>query len=74
MSDEKSEIVNIDRKLSVIIALLLKIANSGNDSTLKNQIRDLSYLGLGSAEIAGILGKKTKYISKELSELKKKQK
>ena len=74
MVDEKIGIQIIDRKLSVIIALLLKIANNGGEATLKDQIADLSSFGLSSAEIASILGKTVSHVSKELSELKKKQK
>lgn len=74
MSDIKMGISVIDKKLSIIVALLLRIANNGNDSTLKEQIGDLASFGLSSSEIASILGKKTPYISKELSELKKSKK
>ena len=71
MTNAKIEISVIDKKLSVIIALLLRIANNDNNLTLKEQIGDLASFGLNSSEIANILGKKTSYISKELSELKK---
>lgn len=74
MTDEKVEMQSIDRKMSVIIALLLKIANNGGDTTLKDQIVELSALGMSSTEIAGVLGKKVNYISKELSTIKRKQK
>ncbi len=65
---------SIDRKLSIVISLLLKIANDGGEVTLKEQIRELSAFGLNSSEIADILSKKVGYISKELSELKKSKK
>lgn len=74
MLEEKAAISAVDRKMSVIIALLLKIANNGSNTTLKDQIAELASFGLSSTEIANILGKKTAYVSKELSELKKKQK
>lgn len=61
----------IEKKLSVIISLLVRIANDNKDITLKDQIKDLASFGLNSSEIADILGKKVGYISKELSELKK---
>lgn len=62
---------SIDRKLSIVISLLLKIANNGGEATLKGQISELSAFGLNSAEIADILGKKVGHVSKELSGLKK---
>jgi DNA-binding CsgD family transcriptional regulator len=62
---------SIERKLNVIISLLLRIANSGSELTLKEQVRDLASFGLSSSEIAEIVGKKVGYVSKELSILKK---
>ena len=72
MPNNKEKISSIDKKLSIVISLLLKIANGGNGATLKEQIKDLAFFGLSSSEIADILGKKVGYVSKELSELKKK--
>lgn len=72
--DEKTNIVSIDRKLSIVISLLMRIANNGSNPTLKDQIEELYSFGLKSTEIAGILSKKVSYISKELTGLKKKQK
>ena len=75
MNDNNIErIASIDKKMSVMISLLLKIANNGNDVTLKEQIRDLSAFGLTSTEIADIIGKKVGHVSKELSEFKKNNK
>ena len=71
MEDKKVNISSVDKKMSVIISLLLKIANNGNEISLKDQIRNLSAFGLTSAEIADIIGKKVGHVSKELSELKK---
>ena len=71
MPENKENLPSIDRKLSIIISLLLKIANNGEEVTLKEQIRELSVFGLNSSEIADILGKKVTHISKELSGLKK---
>ena len=68
-----TDIKSIDRKLSIVISLLLKIANNGSESTLKEQVRDLASFGLSSSEIADILGKKVGHVSKELSVLKKNQ-
>lgn len=74
MSEEKINLSVVDRKLSVIVALLLRIANEGKSVTLKDQVKDLSSFGLSPAEMAVILGKKPPHISKELSELKKSKK
>lgn len=74
MPEDKKNISSIDRKLSIVISLLLKIANEGGEATLKEQIRELSAFGLNSSEIADILNKKVGYVSKELSELKKSKK
>ncbi|HXN63863.1 MAG TPA: hypothetical protein VN862_00915 [Candidatus Acidoferrales bacterium] len=65
---------SIERKMNVIISLLLRIANSGNELTFKEQIRDLSSFGLSSSEIADIIGKKVGHVSKELSILKRESK
>lgn len=65
---------SLERKLNAIIALLLRIANSGKAQTLKDQIRDLASFGLASSEIADIVGKTVGHVSKELSILKKEHK
>jgi len=63
----------IRQRLDVIIALLLRLIESdGAALSAKEQILMLSNLGLRPVEIAGILGKKTGYINKELSGLRKK--
>lgn len=64
----------IEKKMNVIISLLLKIANNGNETSLKEQVRDLASFGLSSSEIAEITGKKVGHVSKELSTLKKETK
>ncbi|MFA6285212.1 MAG: hypothetical protein WC643_01635 [Parcubacteria group bacterium] len=71
MTEDKKNIASIDRKLSIVISLLLKIANNEREVTLRDQIWGLSTFGLNSSEIADILEKKVGYVSKELSELKK---
>ena len=60
--------------MNVIISLLLKIANNGNEISLKEQVRDLASFGLSSSEIAEITGKKVGHVSKELSILNKENK
>lgn len=74
MAENKPDTKSIERKMNVIISLLLKIANDGNESTLKEQVRDLASFGLSSAEIAEIVGKTVGHVSKELSILKKEAK
>jgi DNA-binding CsgD family transcriptional regulator len=71
MNDKTKNISSIDRKLSIVISLLLKMSNNGSETTLRDQIRDLSSFGLAPIEIADILGKKGKYINKELSMIRK---
>lgn len=64
----------IKQRLDVIIALLLRLIESDGEAlSAKEQILALSNLGLRPVEIAGILGKKTTYINKELSGLRKKR-
>lgn len=74
--EEKSSVnkSKIEKKMNVIISLLLKIANDGGAVSLKEQVRDLASFGLDSAEIAEITGKKVGHVSKELSVLKKESK
>lgn len=74
MAENKSNAQSVERKMNVIISLLLKIANNGNEFTLKDQVRDLALFGLSSAEIAEIVGKTVGHVSKELSVLKKETK
>lgn len=71
--EEKSSanVSKIEKKMNVIISLLLKIANNGSEVTFKEQVRDLGSFGLSSAEIAEITGKTVGHVSKELSILKK---
>lgn len=65
---------NIDRKLSIVVSLLLRLVNNSKEATLKEQISDLASFGLNSSEIADIVGKKVGHVSKELSGLKKSNK
>lgn len=74
MIENKINTNSIERKMNVIISLLLKIANNGNEFSLKDQVRDLASFGLSSAEIAEIVGKTVGHVSKELSILKKETK
>ena len=62
----------VTRRLDTIIALLLRLieGDEGRLST-REQISTLSSLGLRPVEIGEVLGKKTTYINKELSGLRK---
>ncbi len=71
MSDQPVDTSKIEKKMNVIISLLMKIANDGGEATLKEQVRDLAVFGLSSSEIAEILGKTVGHVSKELSIIKK---
>jgi DNA-binding CsgD family transcriptional regulator len=63
----------IKQRLDIIIALLLRLIERDRETlSAREQILMLSNLGLRPVEIAGILGKKTSYINKELSGLRKK--
>ncbi|OGZ05932.1 MAG: hypothetical protein A2845_03980 [Candidatus Lloydbacteria bacterium RIFCSPHIGHO2_01_FULL_49_22] len=74
MEEENIKLSAIDRKLTVIVGLLFKISNQGGKSTLKDQVKELSSLGLSANEIAATLGKKITHIRKELTGLKKTKK
>lgn len=75
MKQNEEVVKSIDKKLSVVISILLRIANNnGDEITLREQTRALAVFGLNSAEIADILGKKMGHISKELSIIKKERK
>jgi DNA-directed RNA polymerase specialized sigma24 family protein len=63
---------SIDRKLEVIVALLLRLMPAGEElSPLREQINTLSDLGLRPSEIARILGRSQGYVNKELVGLRK---
>lgn len=61
-----------NRLLMVIIALLLR-RKEEHHLTLRQQIETLNGLGMRASEIAEILGKNVSYITKELSDIKKKK-
>jgi len=42
------DLYSIERKLSIVISILLKIANNGEDITLRQQIKELHSFGLSS--------------------------
>jgi hypothetical protein len=64
-----------NRKLGVVIALLANSIDPGKNTTkLRDQIRVFNQYGLKPSEIAGILNRTPKFISKEMSLIKKMQK
>lgn len=64
---ELSHILEINKKLSVMIALLLRMAPRDNIGLpLKEQITVLDNLGVRPKEIAEIVGKTANHVNKEL--------
>jgi DNA-directed RNA polymerase specialized sigma24 family protein len=64
---EGDNMEEVTKRLDVVIALLATIATKDENVTLREKILLLNGFGLGPSEIASILGKKSSYISKELS-------
>jgi hypothetical protein len=65
--DESEQLAEINAKLQVIVALLLRSLSKDTQLLpLRDQIAILDELGVRPATIARILGKKTGYVSKEL--------
>ena len=62
----------ITRRLDLIAALLLRLIPRGNEGLNgKEQIALLDGFGMRPIEIASILGKTPKYVSKELAGIRK---
>ena len=65
---------SIDRKLEVIVALLLRLIPAKDEvSPLREQIGTLHGLGLRPSEIARVLGRTGGYVNKELAGLRKRR-
>jgi len=63
------------KRLDVMIAMLIQmVERNGQKLSTREQIGTLADLGLRPIEIAHILGKKTTYINKELSGLRRRKK
>lgn len=71
MSDEIQQLKEVNRRLGVVITLLLRSSLS-NDSAVSQRIliTEMQKLGLRPFEIANILGKTPTYINKELAMVK----
>jgi len=66
------EFQELNKRLGVVIALLLRSLRTGGDGlSLRDQIRLLSELGVRPKDIAEILGRSSTYISKELVGIRK---
>lgn len=66
---------SINKRLGAIIALISRLKLRESETlTLRSQIGILGDLGLAPKEIADILGRSNKYISKELSKIREKNK
>jgi hypothetical protein len=64
--------VELNKRLGVIIALLLRSLASTKESVpLREQVRILSELGMRPKDIAEILGRTTTYVNKELTVFRK---
>jgi len=63
---------SIDRKLGVIISLLMRMKDAEIVSPpLREQVWTLYQLGLRPSDIAQILGRSSTYVNKELTGLRK---
>jgi hypothetical protein len=70
--NKTDELLELNKRLGVIIALLVKALPKGtNGMSLRDQIQELSGLGLRPRDIAEILGRSQTYVGKELVSLRK---
>jgi len=69
---ENNTLNDIKKRLEVVISLMLhERAERNGNLSLKDDIKILDSIGLRPIEIAEILGKTNKHVSKELSNLRK---
>lgn len=69
---DSHEITTLQKRLNVVIALLLQmVPKNAQSSSIRDQIAFLASLGLRPVEIAEILGKKDNYVNKELVSIRK---
>jgi hypothetical protein len=70
--NDHEETVQLNKRLGIVIALLLKMLPKEDGSpSLRDQIQLLSGLGSRPKEIAEILGRTQSYVNKELTSLRK---
>jgi DNA-binding CsgD family transcriptional regulator len=68
-----AEIAEVNKRLGVVIALLLKNIPAGKEGmSLRDQVQLLAELGMRPKDIADILGRTQGYVSKELVSLRRK--
>ncbi len=69
---EKSTLLELNKRLGVVISLLLRMVQKDERSiSLKEQVRILDDLGMRPRDIAEILGRSQPHINKELVGLRK---
>jgi len=74
MNSELDVLSEINRRLGIVIALLLKaLPKEEGTMSLRDQVRLLSELGVRPKDIADILGRTQTYVGKELAGLRKKR-
>ncbi len=77
MEEEKNtknkEISELNKRLGVVISLLLRMIPKEGGTSLKEQVRVLDDLGMRPRDIAEILGRTQPHINKELAGLRKKK-
>ena len=72
METDYEILAEINRRLGIVVALLLKAQPKGRDGiSLRDQVRTLSDIGARPKDIAEILGRTQTYVGKELASLRK---
>jgi hypothetical protein len=73
--EQKLDFVELNKRLGVVIALLLKGLPVGREGlSLRDQVQLLDELGMRPRDIAEILGRTQGYVSKELVTIRKPKK
>lgn len=70
---QNKDILELNRRLGVVISLLLRMIPQEGGVSLKEQVRILDDLGMRPRDIAEILGRTQPHINKELAGLRKKK-
>ena len=69
---ENKELIELNKRLGVVIALLLRtIPSEGSSMSLREQISLLSEIGVRPKDMAEFLGRTQTYVNKELVGLRK---
>jgi hypothetical protein len=64
---EKELLENINKKLEVIVGLLLRSLPDSGAASLKDRVLMLEAMGMRPKEMANVLGKSVGHVNKELS-------